>query len=189
MFEIAEPFNSLINKRAIYRVTGINNIIDLEADGLKPYDTIYKPLDLTKTEILDDINKRIPIITLTSEDNRHIYIPADMIISIPKITGHLYQETVITIPLGAIPKSLDLSVLCNDIKAYVKDRIGIISPVKVVPTSSTTLLTETEHHKYEAIRKARVVNKKSYRVKYLETVGLLEKCKFIKEKLEKALLR
>jgi len=189
VFVLAEPFNSLIDERAVYEVVGINDIRDLEADGKSPYATIYAPVGLTQADILDDINRDIPIITLLGEGNNRIYIPADRIIKTPKITGYLHQDTVITVPLGAIPKSLDLSVLCDDIKGFVLDRLGIDSTVKVAHTSASVLLSNQEHHRYEAVRRARIKMDKSYRTKYLEEKEKLRKCEFIKKKMEEEILK
>ena len=189
VFELSEPFNSLIDSRAIYKVVGINNIPELELEGKSPYDTIYKPLGLEESVIINDINNQVPIVTLRGEGNKHIYIPANRIVSMPKVDGYIYKEKVITVPLGTVPDTLDLTILCSDIQSYVKDRIGIEAPVKSIDTSASILLTPEENHRYESNRKGKIILDKSYRTRYLETVELLEKCKKIKSELEEYIVK
>jgi len=99
-FKFAPPFDTIVRDNQEYTVQAVRSLVELDKSGEKPYLTIYTPVGLSSSEFSSDLNKDIPIVVFTTSGSEFFYVPANKILSIPKINGVNYQERVLAISLG-----------------------------------------------------------------------------------------
>ena len=183
-FTFTPPFDVLIKDDQELRVSAIRNLLELENSAEKPFDTIYKPIGLTATEFKDDLDNGVPIVVFVTTGDEYMYVPANRVLSIPKIMGIKYQEMALAISLGNIPLTTDLEVIKDIIINDVQTVIGIESTVAEVPTSAVALVDVTKHREFTLLLEGRKTTNKSYRTLYTETMEMLEKQITVNKHLE-----
>lgn len=184
-FTFTPPFDTLINGDQEFKVTAVRNLLELENSGEKPFDTIYKPVKLTEAEFKSDLDNGVPVVVFVTTGEEYFYVPANRILSIPKISGIKYQEMVLAISLGNIPLTMDLETIKDIIINDVQSAIGIESSVAIVPSSAVSLVDALKHKKFMSLLEGRKTTHKSYRTMYTESLELLEKKTVMIEALEK----
>lgn len=184
-FTFTPPFDVLIKDDQELRVGAVRNLLELENSAEKPFDTIYKPVGLTESEFKNDLDNNVPIVVLVTTGSEYIYIPANRILSIPKISGVRYQEIVLAISLGNIPLTTDLEVIKDIIINDVQSVVGIQSTVAEVPASAVALVDVIKDREYKLLLEGRKTTNKTYRTKYMEANEMLERKINIIKHLEK----
>jgi hypothetical protein len=184
-FTFTPPFDTLITGDQEFRVTAVRNLLELENSGEKPFDTIYRSIGLTEAEFKHDLDNNVPIVVFSTTGNEYFYVPADRVLSIPKINGVRYQEMVLAISLGNIPVSKDLTVVKDIIVQDIKTVVGIESTVSEVPASAVGLVDVVKHKEFELLLEGRKTTSKSYRTLYNEALDMLAKKEKRLKELEK----
>jgi len=177
VFELVEPYNTLIDSRAIYTVVGVDLIPLLSDMGMDIYRVVYEPLGMSRDDMLEDEYRKIPIVTLSTETGENVSVPSDAILDHPRLDGHIYSEKMMIVPLGTLPNELDVGVLCEDVRVFVHDRIGVTTKVNIIPTSNSIMLTNEEHDVYNGERIANIRNDKSFRIMFMERDETIEQLK------------
>lgn len=169
LIKFKPPFDKEEYKKK-YEVIAIRDLIDYYNNGEDPLNNIYLRFDLTEEDYNNDIENKVPIITLRADGNKLTYVPANRILSLPQVYGVEYQQKVLSINLGMIPESINLSDIQSDIQDLVKDSLGIKPVVQTVPTSAICYKTEEEHKAFISLfdKNPNVQNYKSYKTKYLQ---------------------
>lgn len=185
LFKFAPPFDSLINTKQELTVNSVRSLVELADSEETPLDTIYKSIGLTEAEFQSDLDNDVPIVVFVTEGKEYIYVPANRVLSIPKINGVKYQEKIIAISLGNIPIDLDLTLITDTIKNDVRDIIGVESEPKIVLGSAVAVIDIDEHNQYEALRTNSKSVFKSYRTQLLELQEEHNRVLNIKNELEK----
>ena len=185
VFKLAPPFDIIIKEEQEFTVHAIRNLVELDASEENPFDTIYKPVGLTEVEYQNDLDADIPIVVFVTDGKEYIYIPANRIISIPKINGVKYQEKVLAISLGNIPVDLNLDAVKEVIANDVEGMLGIKSNVKVVNASAVSVIDINKHNEFKALRENTASVFKSYRTRLIELQELYNKRVIIINELEK----
>jgi hypothetical protein len=168
MFIFAEPFNSIIPQNQEYNVVGIRSLVELYNSSEQPYETIYKIVGLTESEFKTDVSADIPIVVFASNGNEFFYVPGNRIVSMPDISGVKYKEQVLAIALGSLPIDYNFDLVMSNISDLVYDVIGVRSNVKIVPASTTILITSDEDDTFKALLANKKTVDKSWQTKYLE---------------------
>jgi len=185
VFKLAPPFDIIIKEEQEFTVHAIRNLVELDASEENPFDTIYKPVGLTEVEYQNDLDADIPVVVFVTDGKEYIYIPANRIISIPKINGVKYQEKVLAISLGNIPIDLNLDAVKEVIANDVESMLGIKSNVKVVNASAVSVIDINKHNEFKALRENTASVFKSYRTRLKELQELYNKREIIINELEK----
>jgi len=181
-FEFTSPFD-VYNNDAILEVVSISDIAELEANNLKPYELIYKPVSLSVTDMYNDISSNIKIIVLKT-NGKYIYIPSNKFSkSSSTVSGVVYNSRTILVKICALPKDEVINASIDDIKLLFSQQLGIIPSIEEVVTSADTLIDSSDHTKYVVDRKV-IRNKKG---NYKSQVSLLEKIIADKDELISAL--
>ena len=188
IFKFKPPFDKKLYKDQIYTVIGIRLLLDLSSKGEKPYETIYKPVNLTEEEFNIDLNEGIPIIVFTNSGGEIFSVPANRIASQPMVNGVRYQEKVLAINLGNLPMTYDLTVLLDVVTDIIYETIGIKSKCKVLPSSSIVLYSEEEHLTYSKLLENAKSVDKSNQTRLSEALETIENQKVLLEQLEKAVI-
>ena len=90
LFRVKEPLNSIIRTDIRYNVKAIRTISEIIEDDIDVKALIYTDQSLTDENYISDLENDIPIVTLVSPSNEYFYIPANMLLSVPDVTGVLY---------------------------------------------------------------------------------------------------
>jgi hypothetical protein len=144
-FAALEPFNNIIKPTNIFTVVG-NEFLDvLNAEGLKPLDTIYKLVGLGDAEYQEDLVQRVPIVILRDGAGKLYYIPSDRLESIPLMNGVEYENKLLLVSIGSQRTDVDLQPLINDISDVVIGGLGVTPKVDVKITSGITLVSDDDN--------------------------------------------
>ena len=167
-FNLKPPHNNFISNVQAYEVVSVDFITELEVNKIDVLTSIYTPLGLTVDNINSDRINKVPIVCFLSVSNQRYYIPSNLILSIPIITGTKYQGKVLGINLGQLLENFDLSSLKEDIKLLITEKIGIIPKLDTVNSTAVTVISNVESKTIENKRKLNLTNTKSYKQLYTE---------------------
>lgn len=188
LFTFKPPFDKKLHREQEYTVIGIRMLLELSSRGERPYETIYKPVNITEAEFKSDLEQDVPIVVFTNTGGETFLVPANRITSQPMVNGIRYQEKVLVLSLGNLPINYDLSTVISVVTDCVYDTIGIKSNCKVLPGSSIVMYSEDEHKIFSKLLEGAKKVDKSYKTRYLETSEKLAKQTEMLSALEKAVL-
>jgi hypothetical protein len=170
-FVFSEPFNSLIKATQEFTVVSIRTLKEIEESGEKPFDTIYKSVNMTEAQFKDDLHKEVPIIVFTTDGGEYFYVPASKLLSEPITTDIPYREQTLAVNLGNLPTTIDLTVVKTLIQDAVYNNLSITPRVKVIPTSAITVVTKARHDTFMTLMKNKSTVDQSYKTKYYELLA------------------
>ena len=189
LFTFKPPFDKKLYKEQEYTVIGIRMLLELSSRGEKPYETIYKPVNISESDFKSDLENEVPIVVFTNTGGETFLVPANRIVSQPIVNGVRYQEKVLVVSLGSLPVSYDLSLVTNVVTDCVYDAMGISSTCKILPGSSIVLYSEDEHKLFSKLLENAKNVDRSFKTKYLELSQIVvDQTKTINE-LEKLILK
>jgi len=191
VFKFAAPYDTLLKPNMEYKVAAVRDLIELKNSEEKPFDTIYVAVGLTEVDFKEDLDAGVPIVSLVTEGQEYVYVPADRIISTPNVTGIKYQSKILAVSLGSLPLATNLDTAKSIVVDTIYDTLGIESDVQVVDSSAVILKDKGEHTTFMNLLDNRKTVRKSFRTKYqeLEVINqaqserILALEKYIKEKL------
>ena len=96
-FKFKEPVASKIDSNQQLEVKGVRSLSELENSNEDPFNTIYNIIGLTEEDYKKDAEVDIPIVIFATPGCEYFYVPANRILSIPKIDGVKYQELVLAL--------------------------------------------------------------------------------------------
>lgn len=185
-FTFSEPFNSLVKAAQEFTVVSVRSIIELEESGEKPFDTIYKAVNMTEDQFKDDLDSETPIVVFTTDGGEYFYVPASKILSEPISTNIPYREQTLAVNIGNLPVSMDLTTLKSLIKDIVYDNLSITPHIKTIPTSAITVVENDKHNTFLALIESKRKIDKSYKTKYYELLNTFNKQQIQIKYLEEA---
>jgi hypothetical protein len=163
-FTLKEPLNTIINERQNYKVVAVRSIKEMIESDEDVKQFIYLDQSLTEEDFNNDVKNNVPIVSLMGEDGGYYYIPANRILSIPKINGKIFRYKTIAVNLGLVPDDQDFNFLIDEIKDLVMTYYGIEADVNLVDVSSGYIYTQTEYENFENSRKLKIQNFKPCRL-------------------------
>lgn len=157
-YQFASPW--IAPKGVVYECLAIRSFEDIYKLGIDVYETYYKPVGLidgetsngSKFRFKQESDKDPNIITLKGSDGSTYYVPDTYITKIPDLSLIKYSRVVIATDLGALPDTLDLSSLKNDIEALVSARMNINAKANICKVGSVKNPTPEEHIMLERAR-------------------------------------
>lgn len=162
-FKLKPPLTSLINENVVYTVDKVVNISSLLEDSIDVETIIFKDQGLTSDNYKECLLGKIPIVTLKSEGNFLIDIPANYFNYMPQITGNIFINRAFIVNLGYIPKDMDLSYLKIELNDYIIERTGLPTVSTIEDISGDLILSYHETDLFEADRVSRINNKTTCR--------------------------
>ena len=155
-FKLKTPLTSLINENVVYTVDKVVNISALIEDSIDVETIVFKDQGLKSDDYKYCLLNKIPIVTLKSEGNFLVDIPANYFSYVPQITGKIFINRAIIVNLGYIPKELDLDYIKTELNDYVVERTGINAESSLEDISGDLILSYQEADDYEADRTSRI---------------------------------
>lgn len=165
-FQLDEPFATKLVSNVAYECIALRSMDDVVKEGVDPYAKYYSANNLTEAKYLADKEAGVVIVTLRSTAGAYVYVPTSYVKSYPLSGGIPYQVTGILVDLGALPTTLDLTVLKTTIVDVVHNSLGVTASTSEIAMSDLELLSTTMHTTYEAVRKQAItVNESDYTAK------------------------
>lgn len=165
LFQLASPFNNVLQTNVSYRCDAIRRINDLIALGVDPFEEYYQPFGLTQAQYDQDLINRVSIITLVSDANHFVRVPSTYLLAYPDINGVPYHVLLLGVELGAIPNYKDLTGLKQAITNLVRDTIGIVPTIREAVVSAEQKVSQQDHEVLEAARSNLIINTQTDRAK------------------------
>jgi hypothetical protein len=142
-FYFAAPFdnwNGLLLE--VESLTDINNMQLLYPNILKEiYEGNNIPRSITEKALVDSMT----IVGFFTTNRTMLYVPADYIISAPRIDGVLYQGVALAVGIGSLPSTEVYEALIAEIDKRVRATLGVDPVIKVVNTDWGTFVSHSEH--------------------------------------------
>lgn len=139
---VKSPVEQVIKKGIEYTVVAIRLITDVVISGEQIFENIYLPLGLTKDNYVSDLSKNITLISLQDSSGKIFKVPSEYILGYPVKTGVKYQDKTIALSLGSLPVDFDLSLIENELRNLVIEKLGILPEVIEVGTSKIYYVEE-----------------------------------------------
>lgn len=154
LFKVKAPYT--LPDKVIYRVDAVQNFPKLQRNNIDVYNKYYKPVGLTRDDYISDANVEASIVTLKSRDGQVYELPDTYIETYPGLNGLNYRRNVVVIDLALIPEYVDVTLLTNDLKSVLERGLGIEARVDITSMDYEGTVTEEEHLRMEAVRKAKI---------------------------------
>lgn len=174
LYNLASPYNTLVDPNINYTCMAIRTIGEIIAEGNDAYSLAYKPANLPQSVYESANAVNMPIIYLVSDGGNWVYIPANYILSIPVVNGINYRNMSINVLLGLLKEDYDFSNLNTQITDLVKAVTGITPTIQPVQLSNSLQVTIAQSKEIETARQANITNDTSTYVLYMQTLAKLQ---------------
>lgn len=154
LFEVRTPYT--VVRTDLYRVTALRTYEEIAAAGRDAYQLAYVPVGLTKEDMQSDRVNGAIIVTLQSMTSGPVYIPSTYIESFPGMDWVPYSHLVLSVSMGMVPDSLDITPITTMVKNVLSDRLGANVQVKHHRSQVKGSVSETTHKELEIARKAAI---------------------------------
>jgi len=157
IFTVASPFTIASGN---YRCGSVQLISALVSSGVDVYNTYYAPNSISSAAFNTDLANGVTIVVLIPDSGATVSIPSSYITSAPTDLAVPYSKIVLSIDIGLLPDSLDLTQLMNDLSELAQTEMGITTATAQLHKISSNLnYTVAESQVLEA---ARLANIESY---------------------------
>lgn len=171
LWKLKTPYDNFLNSEIWYTCIAVRKIEDYIKQGLDPKALFYtEPFNIADSTYTEDIDAGVCIVTVKDNSGNIKSFPSSYIISFPSAGGISYQALALAIDIGAIPESLDLSVIKDRIKSVVQDTLGIESETVEINLAAKTLIDGESHKRLEAAREQKKATSTSVYAKNLTLV-------------------
>lgn len=154
VFVLKLPWIADVN--TTYEVIAVRSFEDIYKAGDDVYPIYYKPMGLVDGvagfDFKNEVSLKPNLITLQGSNGSVVYVPDTYIAHFPTMGNVNYQHVVITASLGALPESVDLSILRDDVQNLIESRIGAIADTKIMTAPASNQPTTEQHDALEAAR-------------------------------------
>jgi hypothetical protein len=174
VWTLLTPFQSLLTPNIAYKCLAIRSLQDIIAGGGDPQTLYYTPNNLSSQVYQTDLANGVNILTLQNDSGITVYVPDSYLTTFPDIGGVPYNVVVLTINLGAIPESTDLTYLNSKISDAVQDNLGVSATIIPVVASATTIVSNDADATFQAARQTAIANNQTDNARYLAVNALLQ---------------
>lgn len=164
-FSFKEPFatqvRTILGTDDVFLELDIESVVSMVDFITKfhrdPYVSIYNAVGLSEVEYKQDLHDEIPIITFAytnSYAQKILFkVPHNYIAEQYDPGSIVYEDRVLVISLGSLPRLLDIEGIYDDVADFIATRVGVEPVVKDVSTGNPVFLDAEEHDLREEIRK------------------------------------
>lgn len=159
IYTLSAPFDKDLLPNTQYTCVSIREMVEIVNGGGDPFGDYYAtPHSIDKSTYTADLANGVSIVGLQAANNSIVYVPSSYLAAYPDGGGVPYRVVVLSINMGAVPDSLDLSPIEQKIMDDVQDIIGVTSTVQSVVVSNVTLLDTATAQGLETARQALITN-------------------------------
>lgn len=156
-YSLRSPFPDVGNK--FITTIAIRLFDDCEAQGEDVLKDYYEPVGLTSGDYAADAAIGAAIVTLHDSDGEIYYVPDTYIISYPSMGDVQYAHLVMSISLGPLPNTMDLSPIGTQVSALVQSMVGVDNDVKFHVAPTTDTVTPEQHEANEIARQQQITHR------------------------------
>ena len=158
-FVLKDPFASTLQTGVSYTCSAIRRFNDITNQGLNVFEQFYNPYDITQDIYNRDLKNNEVIITLTSTSTAPVYVPSSYIAAFPSGDVVKYHRVVLSLDLGMLPDSLDLTFLKKELSNVTSDTVGVDLTVNENAGPYTETVTVAKDLELSAARDAKIKNR------------------------------
>jgi hypothetical protein len=191
IFTLAPPYADMVLQDVEYTLSAISTIGALEQHALNVESLVFIDPGLTSDDYRQAVEGGIGIATLTSAGQPTIYVPETYISTTPNQNVVPYYEPIVSMSLGLLPQSLDLTLLQQQLAAVISDVIGVQLENDQIILGAMPLakaVSADEHATLETKRLALITLRTSDRAKYLEMLEKYDEVVRINHELSKIIV-
>jgi len=156
IYQLKAPFDTLMVPQVSYACTALRKLSEITGGGGNPQEQFYTPYGLTDEDFARDASTNATIVTLEAAGYDAVQVPSTFILGHPEVGGVPYTALMLTIKLGALPNSQDLSVVKQKISDDVLELLGVDAVTQLVALSLPTLLTVDQAKIVESARQSKI---------------------------------
>lgn len=181
-FVLKKPF--LTRDDVTYSVSALREFSDLYIKGVDVYSEYYKPYGLIDGAVVNGATFNFTaeakfnpvIVTLEGSDDTVIYVPSTYIESYP-ISGDIaYSRLILSADLGALPDTVPLDSILQDVQELVQAKFGVKPEVKVSRGYTSRQPTQDEHVVLEQSRIGSIATTDNH---FTQSQALKDRCEFL----------
>lgn len=187
-YKLRAPFDEKILPNVAYECNSARGVSELINSGTDPFNTYYKPEQISPDQYEFDVSAGMVIVSLMGEQGIWVDVPSTYIESMPDLNGKPYTPLVAAIRLGAVADEENLTVVKQRIADVVLEELGIEGEVQIATIGLPTLLTQTEHDSLVASRNDKKASAETDRAKWLAEKARADRLQQRVTALEKALI-
>jgi len=165
-YSLTQPW--IADATKVYECKAVRLFADLEIRGLDIFSLVYDPVGSTTEQMELDRAAGAAIVSLFTEDGTVIYVPDTQIESYPNMGDYNYRHVVCSISLGAIPDSLNLEWLLEELGEQVVNTIGVDAVINIHEAPLTKSVDREEHDRIETARLAKITNQTTYKAQCIK---------------------
>ena len=124
--------------------------------GIDLYQELYVPNQIPEDKFNEDVAAGACLITLQPEYGAPIVVPDTYITTYPRNDLYKYRRLILSIDMGPVPNSLDVSYLQQVFASSSSDLIGVEPKVDLIEIPLDDTVTPEQHDVNEATRKAKI---------------------------------
>lgn len=149
VYESLAPF---VLPDKIYTCHAVRTFDDCYREGFDVYMELYANRGLDVDTFKSDFQAGAVLVTLVDDDSGYVVLPSTYITAMPSGDTVDYHHKLISFDLGALPETLDLSPLLDELSQLIQSVLGITPTVVDHKLPTTGYLTAEEHAIREAAR-------------------------------------
>jgi hypothetical protein len=154
IFTFNAPFEQQPTK--VFEVIALRQFGDIVADGEDVFKDFYEPMGLPASAYKEDEKLGAVLVTLADPHGDILYIPDTYIATYPNQTNFEYHHVIMSVSLGALPTTVDLTFAVDEVKGVVDKVLGINSKVVVASGPKQGVITQEQHESMTQARLAAI---------------------------------
>lgn len=171
VYTLAAPWTTVSD--AVYECIAIRDFADFQDRGESVFQRFYVPKGLAQSVYDADLAQDAHIITLVSETSPTIFVPDTYIESFPDVSGVAYKRIVLSLLLGPLPDTVDLTHLKASLGDLASDITGVVAEVNEHVAPYAGVVSADQHATLEAARQAAITNRTTDRATVLTQQTLI----------------
>lgn len=142
-FTAKPPFDAVVKQNIFFTVEAVRTIAEMQALKLDLFKMVFEPVGVDPNDyqarLAEAVQLGACIVTLTSRNNKPVYVPTNYLTSFPLVDGVTYERFCIISDLGAVPPSLKdrVNSAIDHFNNYIRNSLGIQNPTTVIGTIPT----------------------------------------------------
>lgn len=176
-FSFKEPYASYLNRTfntnietVVLKLVSVATIKDLVINNnIDPYITIYRVAGVQEIQYRNDAINDVHILTFSytiGTDIRLFRIPHSFLSKVITAGTVLYKNKLFVIDVGKLPADVSFSEHHNDLKEFIKSKVGTECAVKEVTIGEGTFVSIDDSNVQETIRQNNRTFNDTYMLKY-----------------------
>lgn len=186
IYELKAPYMTQPNE--LYKCVAVRSFIDIENFGVDVFDQYYSPFGIDRSVYTTDRSNGVAIVALQSEKYPPVYVPSSFILSFPDLSSKPYHHVVVSASLGALPDTLDLTFLTQQVAKVISDVIGVEPSINLGLAPMTGVVSAEQHEILTAARQAKIANRTTDYARLLEANNRISQLEQRNRTLEKIVI-